>query len=109
MSGQRDHPEELLARLQAENATLRAQQADAAARTRELAALLEVARSLTSTLELGPLLGTIIDQAKLVADHDGATVLLLEDGALRILYRRVPGELDQHERIGVSVPPGRAG
>ncbi len=36
---------------------------------RELVALLEVARSVASTLELQPLLNIILDQLKLVADY----------------------------------------
>ena len=109
MAVRRDDPEGLIARLRAENAALREQQAGAAERARELTALLEVARSLTSTLELEPLLGAIIDQAKVVADYDGASVLTLEDGALRIIYRRAPGDADRPDRVGVRVPPERAG
>jgi signal transduction histidine kinase len=109
MTAGRDAPEAIIARLQAENAALRAQQAGAAERARELSALLEVARSLTSTLELEPLLGAIIDQAGVVAGYDGASVLTFEDGALRIIYRRGPDDADRRERLGVSVTPERGG
>jgi PAS domain S-box-containing protein len=44
-------------------------------RTRELAALLEVSRSVTATLELGPLLALILDQLARVVHYSGAGVI----------------------------------
>jgi signal transduction histidine kinase len=76
-------------------------------RARELATLLEVSRSVASTLELEPLLGAIIDQAKVVADYDGASVLTFEDGALQVIYRRAPDDTDRPDRVGVSFPAER--
>jgi PAS domain S-box-containing protein len=61
-------------------------------RTRELSTLLEVARNVASRLELEPLLELILDQMKVVADYDGAAILMLEDGALRTLERHAPGD-----------------
>jgi signal transduction histidine kinase len=54
----------------------------------ELAALLEVARSLSSTLELGPLLRLILDQLKLVADYSGAGIWIIEGDHSRLLEAR---------------------
>jgi signal transduction histidine kinase len=75
----------------------------------ELTTLLEVSRNLAATLDLQTLLGAIIDQAKVVADYHGASVLTFDDGALRIIYRRTLGETDLGERVGVTVPLERAG
>jgi signal transduction histidine kinase len=61
-------------------------------RTRELSTLLEVARNVASRLELEPLLELILNQMKVVADYDGAAILMLEDGALRTLERQAPGD-----------------
>ncbi|MBV9280006.1 MAG: PAS domain S-box protein, partial [Chloroflexi bacterium] len=60
-------------------------------RTRELAALLDVSRDVTSTLELQPLLGLILDQLKLVAPYSGAAVFELQEDDLVVLVRRAPG------------------
>ena len=60
-------------------------------RTRELATLLEVSHTVTSTLELQPLLEVILDQLKVVAESDGATVLALRGDDLIVLARRSPG------------------
>jgi signal transduction histidine kinase len=75
----------------------------------ELTTLLEVSRNLAATLDLQTLLGAIIDQARIVADYDGASVLTFDDGALKIIYRRTLGETDLGERVGVTVPLERAG
>ena len=85
-----------------------AAQAVATARAGELAALLEVARSLTATLDLQTLLGAIIDQAKVVADYDGASVLIFDNDALHVAYRRAPDETDRPDRVGARFPLERA-
>src|SRR4051794_31618993 len=56
-----------------------------AERTRELSTLLDVSRSVASTLELGPLLGLILERMKTVADYTGSSILKLEGGELTIL------------------------
>ncbi|HET6614422.1 MAG TPA: GAF domain-containing protein, partial [Dehalococcoidia bacterium] len=53
-------------------------------RTRELSTLLDVSHDVTSTLELDPLLNLILDQVRIVADYDRASVMLLEDGGLMV-------------------------
>ena len=60
------------------------------ARTRELQALLETSKALSSTLELQPLLDEILDQLKALVDCAGASVLLLQDGRLVQLAVRRP-------------------
>jgi PAS domain S-box-containing protein len=49
-----------------------------AERTRELTLLLSTSRSLVSTLELRPLLDTILDQLGVIVSYDSASVLMLE-------------------------------
>jgi PAS domain S-box-containing protein len=61
-----------------------------AERTRELSMLLEVARTAASTLELGPLLGLILDQLKAVIDYTGSAVGVFEGSDLRLLDSRGP-------------------
>jgi signal transduction histidine kinase len=61
-----------------------------ATRMRELSALLEVAHTLASTLDLERLLDVILDQIKVVADYDGAVISVLEDDTVRIIRRRSP-------------------
>lgn len=50
-----------------------------AARTRELATLLDVSHHLASTLDLGPLLGLLLDQLRGIVEYDAAAVFLLAD------------------------------
>ncbi len=58
-----------------------------AERTRELETLLQVSRDLTGTLELGTLLGRILEQLRQVVDYDVAAVCDLVDGEqLRLLH-----------------------
>lgn len=47
-------------------------------RTRELSTLLEVSKKLASTLELGPLLGSILDELRGVIRYEGCAVYALE-------------------------------
>jgi PAS domain S-box-containing protein len=51
-------------------------------RTRELSTLLDVSKKLASTLELEPLLGSILDELKSVVHCEGCTIYGLEDGEL---------------------------
>jgi PAS domain S-box-containing protein len=59
-------------------------------RTRELSTLLEISHNVSSTLELQPLLGLILDQLKAVVDFDGATIMAVEGEELVNLYRLGP-------------------
>lgn len=67
-----------------------------AERTHELTSLLHVSQSLTSTLELKPLLQLILDQLQSVVDYNGAAIFTLEDDELlRLLIYTgpIPAEL----------------
>jgi PAS domain S-box-containing protein len=46
-----------------------------AKRTNELATLLQVSQTLTSTLDLEPLLGLILDQLKSIVEYEGAAII----------------------------------
>jgi signal transduction histidine kinase len=84
-------------------------QHDAAERLRELSALLEVSRRLSSTLDLDRLLDVVLDQIKVVAGYDGATIAALEGDTVRILRRRAPAAVEPAASAwDVSAPRGRA-
>ena len=123
MQTPRDDPEELIARLRAENAALRQQQAAAAReyarllddaqalqaaaadRARELTALLEVARSLTSTLELEPLLALILEQLLRVLDYRSAGITVVRDEAAETVAMRDTRDRSRELRqVGERVP-----
>lgn len=53
-------------------------------RTRELSALLEVSHAVSSTIELGPLLRLVLDQARSVIDYNGANVLFFDESGGRM-------------------------
>ncbi len=71
-------------------------------RTRELEAVLGIARSLSSTLDLQALLELILDQLKPVLDYTGAGILALEGNELRVLGYR--GPLPHHEAMALRFP-----
>jgi signal transduction histidine kinase len=60
-------------------------------RTRELSALLDVAHSVASTLDLRELVRLILDQLKLVSDYAGSSLMTLDGDALVIMDSRGPG------------------
>jgi PAS domain S-box-containing protein len=59
-------------------------------RTRELSTLLEISRTVTSTLELEPLLDLILDQLKVMVDYTSASVFTLQADALVVVAYRGP-------------------
>jgi len=81
-----------------------------AERTRELSALLEVSRNVSSTLDLQPLLDEILGQLRTVIDFTGAAVGIVEDNAVvligydgpvpreQMLQARVPLDVDTYYR-----------
>lgn len=71
-------------------------------RTKELSALLEVAQTVGSTLEIKPLLGLIISQLKLVIDYSGAAIATIEDDHLVILDYQGPDPREQV--LGLRLP-----
>jgi GAF domain-containing protein len=61
-------------------------------RTRELAALVQTANAITSTLEVGPLMEALLENLKSVIDYDGAGISIREGDYMRqIAVRRPPG------------------
>ncbi|MFN8558223.1 MAG: GAF domain-containing sensor histidine kinase [Dehalococcoidia bacterium] len=58
-----------------------------AERTRELTALLDVSRTVASTLDLHQLLDVILDQLKLLVDYTSASVVTIEDGTTPVFVR----------------------
>ncbi len=60
-------------------------------RTRELSTLLDVSRNVTSTLQLQPLLGVILDQLKNVTPYGGAAIFHVQGEQLVVLVRRASG------------------
>jgi signal transduction histidine kinase len=64
-----------------------------AERTRELATLLEVAHTVTSTLELRPLLSLLLDQLHTVIATSGSSLYVVEGDALHMLEHRFPPAL----------------
>jgi signal transduction histidine kinase len=59
-------------------------------RTRELSSLLDISRTVASTLQLKPLLGLILDQLKTVVEYTGAAILAVEEEELVFLENRTP-------------------
>jgi len=75
-------------------------------RTRELQTLLEISRTVSSTLDLQILLGLVLDQLKTVVDYSGAAVFTLEMDKLVLQAARGPfsdGDLAQSRFV-----PGNA-
>jgi len=64
-------------------------------RTKELALLLEVSQNIASTLELKPLLDTILVQLKAVVDYHAAVLYTLQDDQLTILNYQGEQPLEQ--------------
>ena len=57
-------------------------------RERELAALLEVSRTIASTLDLREVLGAILDQLGAITEHTGASILLVREDAFEFVEAR---------------------
>lgn len=64
-------------------------------RTQELATLLDISQSVASTLELQPLLHTILDQLKTAVDYTGAAIIAWQGEALALLDYRGPSSGDE--------------
>ncbi len=73
-------------------------------RTRELSTLLDIAHTMTSTLELKPLLRLILNQLKAVVEYSGATIFTLHDGELTILDYQGPIPQDEIVRLRFPLP-----
>lgn len=71
-------------------------------RTRELATLLRVSYNITTTLELEPLLGLILDQLKEVVEYQLASISILDENDLLILATRGEGMPQPGSRIPLN-------
>jgi PAS domain S-box-containing protein len=72
-------------------------------RTRELAALVQTANAITSTLEVGPLMESLLDNLKSVIDYDGVGVSMREGNYIRQLAVRRPPGYPTGPDVGPSV------
>jgi signal transduction histidine kinase len=81
--------------------------AEARQHERELATLLEVSRTVSSTLELRPLLGVILDQLKTVVEYSGAGIYLGPDTDEYRLHE-YRGPLPHEDVVGHRVSPEAA-
>jgi len=78
-------------------------------RTRELSTLLEVARNISSTLELAPLLALVLTRIRAVAGFEQAAFMLIEDDALEIVSVMGSGDLPPprlQTQVGMRFPTG---
>ena len=74
---------------------------------RELATLLEVSRTVSSTLDLRPLLGVILDQLKTVVDYSAAGIYMGPDAQDYRLHE-YRGPLPREDVVGHRVSPEAA-
>jgi signal transduction histidine kinase len=75
---------------------------EAERRARETAALLEISRVVASSLDLGEVLGAIVDQLGAIAEHTGASIVLFSDDSFEFAEARsITGS---RARIGARVP-----
>ena len=75
---------------------------EAERRTKEMTALLEVSRVVASSLDLGEVLGSIVDQLGAITEHTGASIVLFRDDSLEFAEARsITGTRAQ---IGARVP-----
>jgi signal transduction histidine kinase len=75
---------------------------EAERRTREMTALLEVSRVVASSLDLGDVLGAILDQLGAITEHTGASILLIRDDAFEFVEARSITGL--RAQIGARIP-----
>lgn len=66
-------------------------------RTQELTTLLDISQSVASTLELQPLLRTVLDQLKTVVEYTGAAIIAEQGDTLALLDYRGPAREDEIE------------
>lgn len=72
--------------------------------SRESAALLEIAQSMTSTLELSSLVRVILAQLHTVVDYTGSSVVIVDGDELEILSSRVLDPPNTPEARGLRYP-----
>ena len=83
---------------------------EAERRTREATALLEVSRVVASSLDLGEVLGAILDQLGAIMEHTGASILLIQDDSFEFVAARsdTGARAQLGARIASTVGPGMA-
>ena len=64
-------------------------------RARELSTLLDISRAISSTLEVRPLIGVILDQLRVMIEYTGAGVFVIQDERAVLLDYRGPLPDDQ--------------
>lgn len=79
-----------------------------AERTRELATLLEISHNVASTLELEPLLGLTLDHVGEVVAYDVASIMILDEGALKIVAYRGPVPHEEALELSFSLDEATA-
>jgi PAS domain S-box-containing protein len=72
-------------------------------RTRELTTLLDISHNVASYIELKPLLATVLDQLKMVADYTGSSFSILEGEDLVLVENRGPAPLDQALQLHIPI------
>jgi PAS domain S-box-containing protein len=77
-------------------------------RTLELSTLLEISNSLSSTLDLEPLMDLVLDQLGSVVGYDAASIMVLDQEILKILAYRGPIEREEALQIRFSIHEARA-
>jgi signal transduction histidine kinase len=79
---------------------------EAERRTRQLTTLNEVARSLTSTLELAPLLNQILLSAVEILNCEAGSLLLVDQATGELVFEVVVGPPESANLKGQRLPPG---
>ena len=79
---------------------------EAERRTRQLTTLNEVARSLTSTLELDPLLNQILNSAVEILNCEAGSLLLVDETTGDLTFEVVVGPPESANLLGQHLPPG---
>src|SRR5262245_10467602 len=72
-------------------ADLRESRADAEQRSHELSTLLTVSRSVASTLEMTPLLDTVLDALNTVVEYSGTAILTLDESGEHLVFAHMRG------------------
>lgn len=79
---------------------------EAERRTHQLTTLNEVARSLTSTLELEPLLSQILNSAVDILNCGAGSLLLVDETTGNLTFKVVVGPPESSNLLGTPLPPG---
>jgi signal transduction histidine kinase len=78
---------------------------EAERRARQLTTLNEVTRQLTTTLDLEPLLGTILQNAMDILNCEAGSLMLVDDQTQELIFHVTAGPVAQ-DLVGKRLPPG---